>query len=86
MCIRDRATGDVLARTSQEQYASTVPVEGNNPQIGDLGFPPGGSPGHVVMYTGDNTVFEAPESGTNLQYSKAKEDYEWRRPEGSPNS
>lgn len=81
-----QATGDVLARTSQEQYASTVPIEGNNPQIGDLGFPPGGSPGHVVMYTGDNTVFEAPESGTNLQYSKAKEDYEWRRPEGSPNS
>lgn len=78
-----QATGVELPRVSQAQYSYCTPVA--EPMIGDLGFPAGGSPGHVVVYVGNGTICEAQQSGTNLMYSPADPSYEWGRPPESPN-
>lgn len=78
-----QATGVELPRVSQAQYSYCTPVA--EPMIGDLGFPAGGSPGHVVVYVGNGTICEAQQSGTNLMYSPADPSFEWGRPPESPN-
>ena len=75
--------GEEIPRTSQPQYSYCIPVA--HPMIGDLGFPAGGSPGHVVVYVGGGTVFEAQQSGTFLMFSPAQAGYVWGRPQTSPN-
>lgn len=69
--------GIEIPRVSQDQYNFVSMV--SEPEIGDLGFPPGGAPGHVVVYAGDGMVGEAKQSGTNLMWSEAQADYEWGR-------
>lgn len=72
-----QTTGVEIPRTAAEQYNFCDPVD--EPEIGDLGFPPGGNPGHVVIYVGDGQIVEAQQSGTNVMFSDAPGDYEWGR-------
>ena len=62
-----QTTGIEIPRTAAPQYDFCTPTD--NPQIGDLGWPPGGNPGHVVIYVGDGQVCEAQQSGTNIMFS-----------------
>lgn len=75
--------GEEIPRTSQPQFSYCIPVA--QPMIGDLGFPAGGNPGHVVVYVGGGTVFEAQQSGTFLMFAPAQAGYLWGRPQSSPN-
>ena len=62
-----QTTGIEIPRTAAPQYDFCTPTD--SPQIGDLGWPPGGNPGHVVIYVGDGQVCEAQQSGTNIMFS-----------------
>lgn len=75
--------GVEIPRVSQAQYAALTPVA--HPMIGDLGFPAGGNPGHVVVYVGGGQVFEAQQSGTFLKYSPVQSGYVFGRTQNSPN-
>lgn len=75
--------GVEIPRVSQAQFAALTPVA--QPMIGDLGFPGGGSPGHVVVYVGGGKVFEAQQSGTYLMYSPVQAGYVFGRTQNSPN-
>lgn len=75
--------GEEIPRTSQPQFTYCTPVA--QPMIGDLGFPAGGSPGHVVIYVGNGMILEAQQSGTYMMYSNASPSYVWGRPHTSPN-
>lgn len=83
--ITYQTTGIEIPRVAADQYNFCIPTD--EPQIGDLGFPAGGSPGHVVVYVGDGMVVEAQQSGTNIMYSEvsSKGDYVWGIVPGGPN-
>lgn len=62
-----QTTGIEIPRTAAPQYDYCTPTD--SPQIGDLGWPPGGNPGHVVICVGDGQVCEAQQSGTNIMFA-----------------
>lgn len=76
-------TGVELPRVSQAQYEYCQPI--SDPMPGDIGFPAGGSPGHVFMYVGNGEIIEAQQSGTVMMFSPADASYVWGRPPESPN-
>lgn len=78
-----QTTGEEIPRVSEAQVGYCVPV--SSPMIGDLGFPAGGSPGHVVVFVDGGMQFEAQQSGTFLMYNPANPSYVWGRPPASPN-
>ena len=76
-------TGVELPRVSQAQFEYCQPI--SDPMPGDIGFPAGGSPGHVFMYVGNGEIIEAQQSGTVMMFSPADASYVWGRPPESPN-
>ena len=76
-------TGVELPRVSQAQFEYCHPI--SDPMPGDIGFPAGGSPGHVFMYVGNGEIIEAQQSGTVMMFSPADASYVWGRPPESPN-
>lgn len=63
--------GVEIPRTSEQQYASGMPVSASEARPGDLFFPSsaGRPPGHVQVYVGNNEVVEAPSSGQTVKFS-----------------
>jgi NlpC/P60 family protein len=59
-----------VPRTSEEQWAWVTKISANELQPGDLvfgNFAGEVSPGHVVIYAGDNQVIDAPQTGQKVQ-------------------
>lgn len=73
-----QTTGVEIPRVAAAQYDYCDPVD--EPQVGDLGFPPGGNPGHVVVYMGDGQIAEAPQSGETVHFRDVSDgEFVWGR-------
>ncbi len=62
-----------VPRTSEQQYAWATPISASQLQPGDLvflNFPGEMSPGHVMIWLGNDKVLQAPGTGQQVQVSK----------------
>lgn len=74
----------VMPRTTYSQWPWTRRVQ--NPAEGDLGFmnfSSGGMPEHVVMFSGNGRIIEAPYTGAHVRETAIRPGAHWGRPPAS---